>query len=184
MFLLMWSSSGVKIIGRGNCSFLLLLMLLIYQFPRCACVFDLVGCVLSFCVLCCVSCSRMHTGTLDAHACLCWWVVFSLFVCCAACLVLECIQVLSMRMRVCVSGLCSLLLFVVLRVLFSNAYRYSRCACVFVLVGCVLSCCVLCCVSCSRMIVPICPFVMVSFLQQRRNLTGVIRAEKYLFWDS
>jgi hypothetical protein len=55
MFRLMWSSSGVKIIGRGNCCLLLLLMLLIYMSPRCACVFELVGYVLSCCVLFCVS---------------------------------------------------------------------------------------------------------------------------------
>jgi hypothetical protein len=56
----MWSS-GVKIIGRGNCCLLLLFMLLIYKFPRCACVFGLLGCVLSCCVSCCVSCFRMHS---------------------------------------------------------------------------------------------------------------------------
>jgi hypothetical protein len=60
------------------------------NFPRCAYVLELVGCVLSCCVLCCVSCSGMHVSPLDAHACLSWWVVFSLVVCCAACLVLEC----------------------------------------------------------------------------------------------
>jgi hypothetical protein len=63
-----------------------------------------------------------YVSPLDAHACLSWWVVLSLVVCCAACLVLECMQVLSMRMRVCVGGLCSLLLCVVPRVLFSNRY--------------------------------------------------------------
>jgi hypothetical protein len=57
---------------------------------RCADMFELVGCVLSCCVLCCMSCCRMHVGPLVAHVCLSWWVVFSL-VCCAACLVLECL---------------------------------------------------------------------------------------------
>jgi hypothetical protein len=52
MFRPMWPSSGVKIIGRGNCYLLLLLMLLIYKFPRCTYAFLLVGCVLSCCVLC------------------------------------------------------------------------------------------------------------------------------------
>jgi hypothetical protein len=55
-------------------------------------VFELVGCVLSCSVLCCVSCSRMHVGPLNAHACLSWWVVFSPVVCCVACLVREFIQ--------------------------------------------------------------------------------------------
>jgi hypothetical protein len=32
---------------QENCYLLLLLMLLIYKFPRCPCVFELVGCVLS-----------------------------------------------------------------------------------------------------------------------------------------
>jgi uncharacterized membrane protein len=91
-----------------------------YRSSRCACVCQLVGFVLSCCVVCCLSCSRMRKGHLDAHACLRWWFLLSLVVCCAACLVLECIQVLSMRMRVWVGGLCSLLLCVVLRVLFSN----------------------------------------------------------------
>jgi hypothetical protein len=113
----------------------------------CLCWWD----VFSLVVCCAASCSRMHTGTLAAHACLCWWDVYSLVVCCAACLVLECKQVLSMRMRVCVGGICSLLFCVVLRVLFSNVKRYSRCACVFVLVGCVLSCsCVVLCVLFSQ----------------------------------
>jgi hypothetical protein len=119
LFRPLWSSSVVKISGPGNCCLLLLLMLLIkvywmricvwvgglcslllcvvllvlfsnaYKSSRCACVFELVGCVLSCCVLCCMSCSRMHMSPLDAHACLSWWVVFSLVVCCAACLVLE-----------------------------------------------------------------------------------------------
>jgi hypothetical protein len=70
--------------------------------------------------------------------------VFSLVVCCGACLVLErayvfrfvgcvlscCVLccVSCSRSRICVSvgGLCSLLLCVVLRVLFSNAIRVSR----------------------------------------------------------
>jgi hypothetical protein len=106
-----------------------------------ASVFGLVGCVLSCCVLYCVSCSRMQ-----ALVCLGWCVVFSIVAYCAACLVLEC-----KRLCVCVGGLCSLLLRVVLRVLFSNAS-----ACVFVLVGCILSCFVLCCVSCSRMQALVC----------------------------
>jgi pheromone shutdown protein TraB len=99
----------------------------IYRSSRCACVFGLVGYVLSCCVLSCVS-----QGTLDAHMCLGWWVMFSPVVCCAACL-----KVLSMRMCVWVGGLCSLLLCVELRV-----SRSSRCAYVFGLVGYVLSCCV------------------------------------------
>jgi hypothetical protein len=52
---------------------------------RCAYV-----CALSCCVLCCVFCSRMNVSPLDADMCLCWWVVFSSVVCCAACLVLTC----------------------------------------------------------------------------------------------
>jgi hypothetical protein len=53
----MWSSSGVKIFGRGNCCLLLLLMFLnIWKSPRCAYMFELVGCVLSCCELSCVWC--------------------------------------------------------------------------------------------------------------------------------
>jgi hypothetical protein len=48
----MWSASGVKTIGRGDCC----LLLLLYMFPRFIYVFELVGCFLSCCVLCCVSC--------------------------------------------------------------------------------------------------------------------------------
>jgi hypothetical protein len=67
---------------------------------RCAYVFELVGCVLSCCVLCrevpsmriCVwvggLCSLLLCGVprspLDAHVCLGWWVVFSPVVCYAA----------------------------------------------------------------------------------------------------
>jgi hypothetical protein len=105
------------------------------------CVFVLVGCVLSFCVMYCVSYSRVQ-----ALVCLGWWVVFSLVACCTACLVLEC-----KRLCVWVSGLCSLLLCVVLRVVFSNAS-----ASVFVLVGCILSFCVMYCVSYSRVQALVC----------------------------
>jgi hypothetical protein len=38
MFRPMWSSSDVKITGRGNRCLVLLLMLLIYNSPRCVCV--------------------------------------------------------------------------------------------------------------------------------------------------
>jgi hypothetical protein len=87
----------------GLCSLLLCLVLHVlfsntYRSSRCACVFELVGCGLSCCLLCCVSCFRMHINPLDVHMCL-----------------------------------CSLLLCVVLRVLFSNAYKSSRCGYVFVL---------------------------------------------------
>jgi hypothetical protein len=61
MFRPMWSSSDVKIIWRGNCCLLLLLMLLINKFSRCSCVFELVSSVLSCCVLCCISCTYIHT---------------------------------------------------------------------------------------------------------------------------
>jgi hypothetical protein len=44
--------TNVVIIRWGNCSHLLLLMLVIYKFPLCACVFGLVRCILSCCVLC------------------------------------------------------------------------------------------------------------------------------------
>jgi hypothetical protein len=56
MFRPLWSSSGVKIIVRWNCSLLLLLMLLIYKSisPLDAHMFELVGCILSCCVLCCM----------------------------------------------------------------------------------------------------------------------------------
>jgi hypothetical protein len=40
MFRPMWSSLGVNIIGRGNCCFLLLLMLFIYKSFQCACAFE------------------------------------------------------------------------------------------------------------------------------------------------
>jgi hypothetical protein len=92
------------------------------------------------------SCLCCYISPLDVHACLSWWVVFSPVLCCAACLVLEC-----KYLCVCVGGLCSLLLCVVLHVLFSNAN-----ACVFELVGCVLSCCVSCKVFCFRMQALVC----------------------------
>jgi hypothetical protein len=50
MFLPMWPLSDVKIIERGNCCFLLLLMLL-YMSSQCAYVFRLFGRVLSCVVL-------------------------------------------------------------------------------------------------------------------------------------
>jgi hypothetical protein len=55
MFRPMWPSLDVKIIGRGNCCLLLLLMLfMLYICPlRCAHVFEVVGCILSCCVLLC-----------------------------------------------------------------------------------------------------------------------------------
>jgi hypothetical protein len=79
----------------GLCCFLLCFVLRVlfsnaYRSSRCACVFELVGYVVSCCVLCCVSCFRMHIGPLDAHACMSWWVMLFL-VFCAACLVPECI---------------------------------------------------------------------------------------------
>jgi hypothetical protein len=55
----MWLSFGVKITGRGICCILYLLMLLIYNSPQCAYVFDLVGYIFSRCVFCCVSCFWM-----------------------------------------------------------------------------------------------------------------------------
>jgi hypothetical protein len=50
----MWSSSGVKIIGQGNCCLLLLLMFLIYESAQCACVFELV--VVFLPIICCSAC--------------------------------------------------------------------------------------------------------------------------------
>jgi hypothetical protein len=75
------------------------------QGPPDAHVFELVGCVLSCCVLCCVS-----QGPLEAH-------VFELVGCVLSCCVLCCVS------------------------------QGPPEAHVFGLVGCVLSCCVLCCVS-------------------------------------
>jgi hypothetical protein len=59
MFRPMWSSSGFKSYGWGSCCLPLLPMLLnIRRYPRCACVFELVGCVPSCCVFRCESCSQ------------------------------------------------------------------------------------------------------------------------------
>jgi hypothetical protein len=54
MFQPMSSSSGIKIIGRGKCCLLLLFMLLLHKFSRFAYVFELVGCILSCYVMCCL----------------------------------------------------------------------------------------------------------------------------------
>jgi hypothetical protein len=103
----------VVIIRRGNCCLLLLLMCQIYKSSWCAYVsVTCVNFLLEF----------MYAKFLMCHVITYLiWVVPSLVVLCAASLGLECIQVLSMRMRVCVGGLCPLLLCFVLRLLFSNA---------------------------------------------------------------
>jgi hypothetical protein len=65
--------------------------------PRCACVVELMGCVLPCCVLCCEvpsmhMCVRVGglcslllrvvlSSHLDGHPCLSWWVVLSSLMC-------------------------------------------------------------------------------------------------------
>jgi hypothetical protein len=69
MFQPMLSSPDVKIIGWGNCCLLLLLMLLVYKFPWCACMS----------VTCVNSSIRIHIYVVFHLSCtyLGWWVVYS-----------------------------------------------------------------------------------------------------------
>jgi hypothetical protein len=69
VFRRLWSSSGVKMIAWGS-SCLLLLVLLIYKSSHCAYVFELVVCVLSSCVLCCVSRS-LHSDLFGCRYFIC-----------------------------------------------------------------------------------------------------------------
>jgi hypothetical protein len=50
----------LKLLREETAVFSCRLMSLIYKSLRCACVFDLVGCILPCCVLCWMSCFRMH----------------------------------------------------------------------------------------------------------------------------